>query len=339
MTLTKPETPSRVTRQLRELLSPAVYGSDHRGQRVLIAPNPDQKKLPQLAPRVAEPVPVPKPNWRSWALGSPASSVSFGGLVWILGWQLVERSGLAMPEWQRALLFCSGMVLAAYVGMLLGPGKRARQRQIPTITHWALRRGLCPGCGQSLAGLSEEADGCVVCPECSAAWSLGAFAASARFDEPPRPDSPTRPKVHDVRNWAYPCAIRMPKRALEMEADRTPSDLHPALSWELWIGPIAGAAAGTLVFLRDGELGPALFAIFLVTLVLLGVGAYFFGKRLRRRKLARWCKTQVGRGSCPCCDGALKAADERLGVSLLCENCGGWWSARVLPTVDMASSV
>ncbi|MEZ6243093.1 MAG: hypothetical protein R3B57_08625 [Phycisphaerales bacterium] len=34
------------------------------------------------------------------------------------------------------------------------------------------RLALCASCGYSLGGLTPEHDGCVVCPECRAAWRL-----------------------------------------------------------------------------------------------------------------------------------------------------------------------
>ena len=41
-----------------------------------------------------------------------------------------------------------------------------------------LQRGCCPSCGYTLKGLNPEADSCVLCPECNAAWKkdrLGIF--------------------------------------------------------------------------------------------------------------------------------------------------------------------
>lgn len=33
-----------------------------------------------------------------------------------------------------------------------------------------LKAGLCASCGYVLQGISPEQDGCIVCPECGAAW-------------------------------------------------------------------------------------------------------------------------------------------------------------------------
>lgn len=34
------------------------------------------------------------------------------------------------------------------------------------------RSGLCPSCAYGIGGIPSESDGCVVCPECSAAWRM-----------------------------------------------------------------------------------------------------------------------------------------------------------------------
>lgn len=39
-----------------------------------------------------------------------------------------------------------------------------------TLRTILLREGRCVSCLHSLEGLSVESDGCVVCPECGAAW-------------------------------------------------------------------------------------------------------------------------------------------------------------------------
>ncbi|QOI99054.1 MAG: hypothetical protein HRU70_00520 [Phycisphaeraceae bacterium] len=44
-----------------------------------------------------------------------------------------------------------------------------------------IRVGRCPSCAYPIAGLAPEPDGCVVCPECAAAWS-----ADGRYDREPR---------------------------------------------------------------------------------------------------------------------------------------------------------
>ena len=42
----------------------------------------------------------------------------------------------------------------------------SRRRRVAVMTS----RGFCPVCGASMRDIEPEADGCVVCPECAAAW-------------------------------------------------------------------------------------------------------------------------------------------------------------------------
>ena len=45
---------------------------------------------------------------------------------------------------------------------------RSRESAIRAMT----RSGLCPSCGYEIRQIPPESDGCVVCPECNAAWKL-----------------------------------------------------------------------------------------------------------------------------------------------------------------------
>jgi len=45
-----------------------------------------------------------------------------------------------------------------------------RQRKFPKIADILLGHGRCAGCGYELRDLPIEGDGCIVCPECNAAW-------------------------------------------------------------------------------------------------------------------------------------------------------------------------
>jgi len=74
-----------------------------------------------------------------------------------------------VAEW-----FVLGVAVPAGL-MLLGAGllgdgwRRARGRAL-------VRLGRCGVCLYALEGLEPEGDGCVVCPECGAAWRVGAEA-------------------------------------------------------------------------------------------------------------------------------------------------------------------
>lgn len=47
---------------------------------------------------------------------------------------------------------------------------RVRRYRFHRIASISLQRGCCPSCGYTLKGLNLEADGCILCPECNAAW-------------------------------------------------------------------------------------------------------------------------------------------------------------------------
>jgi len=47
---------------------------------------------------------------------------------------------------------------------------RMRRSIAPRIASVYLRSGQCASCGYALESLEPEADGCVLCPECNAAW-------------------------------------------------------------------------------------------------------------------------------------------------------------------------
>jgi hypothetical protein len=64
-----------------------------------------------------------------------------------------------------------------WAGIILGVGllvawSAARVNNSPTIARELVGKSLCPQCGYSFAGVGPEPDGCVVCPECEAAWRV-----------------------------------------------------------------------------------------------------------------------------------------------------------------------
>ncbi|HVZ95012.1 MAG TPA: hypothetical protein VG797_10940 [Phycisphaerales bacterium] len=47
---------------------------------------------------------------------------------------------------------------------------QARKKLAPVLARTALSEGWCGSCGYCLEGLGAQQDGCLVCPECGAAW-------------------------------------------------------------------------------------------------------------------------------------------------------------------------
>ena len=56
------------------------------------------------------------------------------------------------------------------LAMLLVGRRHVRRLFVPVM----LEHACCPSCGYDLTGLTPEDDGCVVCPECGAAWRMTA---------------------------------------------------------------------------------------------------------------------------------------------------------------------
>ncbi len=57
---------------------------------------------------------------------------------------------------------------AVLLAMLLVGRRHVRRLFVPVM----LKHACCPSCGHTLTGLTPEDDGCVVCPECGAAWRM-----------------------------------------------------------------------------------------------------------------------------------------------------------------------
>ncbi len=64
------------------------------------------------------------------------------------------------------VVFVPAFATAAWVLVL----PEIRRRRFGRISEIYLDAGRCAGCGYELKDLTPEGDGCVVCPECHAAW-------------------------------------------------------------------------------------------------------------------------------------------------------------------------
>lgn len=83
---------------------------------------------------------------------------------------------LTLGRGALALAVVTSIVTALFIQWIVVPMFR-----VPTIADF-LRIGRCPQCAYLLRGLTPEEDGCIICPECAAAWrkdSVGSTEAAA----------------------------------------------------------------------------------------------------------------------------------------------------------------
>jgi hypothetical protein len=90
--------------------------------------------------------------------------------VVVLIWYLLPTLGVSIVSAQRIILTIvigtPGVVIMA--GMLLSD----IGRPAAVVEQTMLRQRLCPVCATDLAERATAHDGCVVCPECGAAWRI-----------------------------------------------------------------------------------------------------------------------------------------------------------------------
>lgn len=98
-----------------------------------------------------------------------AGVITTSSLVLVAAWLLGLGGSLGLALFVLVLLPCAGLIAAWQVRLLVAA--RARwwmQRRLP--------HSQCAACAFHLDDLTPEPDGCTVCPECGAAWKLGANA-------------------------------------------------------------------------------------------------------------------------------------------------------------------
>jgi DNA-directed RNA polymerase subunit RPC12/RpoP len=104
------------------------------------------------------------PAWASWAL-------------WALWAVILVNLALSSRSLSWRWLTSPWMVAAIAIGivwtLLTRRSIRTSSFSAELVAEALLSEGRCPSCGQELAGLPKDAgDGCVVCPECGAAWEI-----------------------------------------------------------------------------------------------------------------------------------------------------------------------
>tara|TARA_E500000318_G_scaffold14854_2_gene14702 strand:+ start:97362 stop:97841 length:480 start_codon:yes stop_codon:yes gene_type:complete len=99
----------------------------------------------------------------------------------VLGWILWTAVIMPFTSLQNTLLghllipFVFSIVISTLIWFITLTW--VRQRKFSKIAGIHLKHGHCAGCGYELRDLPTENDGCVVCPECNAAWNADRIGA------------------------------------------------------------------------------------------------------------------------------------------------------------------
>jgi hypothetical protein len=144
---------------------------DHRG-----------RELPRLVPYDALPYEVLK-NLQSTREGKRYSQGEDSMYYWPTGWMsiiavpillvavlLVALGGIAEGRWIMLLVLAGVLLLFEVLILLMRP--RWLRSMGALVARMCADAAICAGCGYTLHELRPAEDGCVVCPECGAAWRL-----------------------------------------------------------------------------------------------------------------------------------------------------------------------
>lgn len=113
------------------------------------------------------------------------------GVVFFIGFMLYEDASTGLGLMIFSPIFVSMLSLALATGRAaLGLGGALPGRMCRAML-WTER---CPACGYDLSSMDAHADGCIVCPECAAAWEADRIG----------PNADLRPKVIVISDWSGP---------------------------------------------------------------------------------------------------------------------------------------
>lgn len=205
-------------------MAPLLFDTcvDHRGKRVALQPSENASTRAKRADR--------KARVTVWIRGDAYEDGIFAGAFWYV---LLACLGLLLgvlvtppnhwPEVIACTVFaCAVLLVWRYFYARVGPGRAEHERKMSRIVWRWLARECCPGCGRTLAGLAREADGCVVCPECGAAWNGYGLSAEHPFWSPPETITADkdgdRPIIFDERGWKYSFGMSMKKEKVSQLA-------------------------------------------------------------------------------------------------------------------------
>lgn len=169
------------------LLNFRVRGTDDRGKTVPIgalsntphSAGVDASNEPGLADLRMRVVQMIKPD------NMMRQRVTRRVLLWLLAGtativvpQLLASNVPGVPFWMP--MICSAIVMSFIVREFVF---RQLSKESPRIITAFLCEGRCPSCAYIIAGTPADADGCITCPECAAAWLAARVGAPAQAPE------------------------------------------------------------------------------------------------------------------------------------------------------------
>jgi hypothetical protein len=132
--------------------------------------------------------------------------IFFAGVAGLIACRVIIDLAIpGLPIFVGTAVFWIGLVL-----LIIGMRILTRRTSSTSLAATAISMGVCGSCGYSLEHLQPEADHCVVCPECGAAWKL------FRITRPHY--GPARDRVPRA-NWVVKAARLVPMDAQLMGVD------------------------------------------------------------------------------------------------------------------------
>ena len=92
---------------------------------------------------------------------------AIGWFAWSIGISSFTLRHLGSTFDLLAQVLFSTLIYYVFWYLFLDRVRRYRFHKFASIS---LQRGYCPSCGYTLKDLNLETDGCILCPECNAAW-------------------------------------------------------------------------------------------------------------------------------------------------------------------------
>lgn len=321
--------------------------ADDRGKEVPVfdwtAAPPAVKDDPQLAGIQARLQSLRNPGLFSPMTRSAAAVTGVVALLPLLLVFVASRTGL--PPWTAFAL--TGLGSSALTLSFLR--REFRAETVPLL----LARERCASCGYTIAGAPRQSDGCVICPECGAAWKGSRVGTQQvpgriqRFASPLQASSTIvddRPMRIDAQDRFVPLPSREELHQLARRQDTLGECARAARGRQRWIAVGALVLAG---FAAWWVIVPFRAAVPLVwgwngdTVTWICMAVVTVGLVVHR---ARWVysallgttssgtravvRAFVSRRFCPSCRGSLNSNTTTPAGNLLCRGCNAAWPAR-----------